>query len=91
MPRFVTRVTRHLEGRFAISAILGFCMFSATFALATAIGPTQRGLPSVAPVSPEAAYAELEVQELVDERIHLHLKRLHMLAPATSGSGIVAQ
>lgn len=88
MPRFVTRVTRRLEGRFAISAILGFCMFSATFALATAIGPSQRELPSVARIGPEAARAELEVQELVDERIHLHLKRLHVLAPATSGTGI---
>lgn len=91
MPRSIARVTHWLKGRFAISAILAFCMFSATFALATAIGPSASPLPSVAPVSPEAAYAEVGVEELVNERIHLHLKRLHVLAPATAGSGIIAR
>lgn len=91
MPRFITRVTRRLEGRFAISAILAFCMFSATFALATAIGPAAPAFPKVAPLGPEATHAEVGVQELVDERIHLHLKRLHTLAPATAGSGIVVR
>ncbi len=81
MPRFVRRVTSHLEGRFAMSAILAFCMFSATFALATAMGPVKQ-VPASAALSAEATVAELQVQELVDERIHMHLKRLHALAAA---------
>lgn len=88
MPRFVRRVTRHLEGRFAITAILAFCMFSATFALATAMGPVRAREARLAALSPDAAQAEFEVKELVDERIHMHLKRLHVLAPVTDGTGI---
>lgn len=92
MPRFAHKITRHLEGRFALSAILAFCMFSATFALATAIGPARvQGALGEARLSPEATVAELHVQELVDERIHMHLKRLHSLEPAVVGAGIAAR
>jgi hypothetical protein len=83
MPRFALRVTKALEGRFAISAILAFCMFSATFALATVIAPGRApATPSaIASVGPEGLAAELVVRELVEERIHMHLKRLHSMAP----------
>lgn len=79
MPRFARRVTTALEGRFAISAILAFCMFSATFALATVISPSRTPRGQTASASSETLAAELDARELVEERIHMHLKRLHTL------------
>ena len=69
----LTQVPRAAQGRFTLAAICGFMMFSATFALATAIGrdelPAQRR-------SPQAINAEQETRAMVAERMHLHLKRL---------------
>lgn len=81
MPRILRRVTSQLEGRFAVSAILAFCMFSATFALATVIAPARGARAPVEEPRPTAIAAELHVRELVEERIHMHLKRLHALPP----------
>jgi hypothetical protein len=81
MPRFVRRVIRPLEGRFALAAIGGFCMFSATFALATAMSPSQvEHIPPASSSSPEVEEAEAGVRAAVDERLHLHLKRLQTLS-----------
>ena len=77
MPRIVSRVTRRLEGRFAASAIMGFLMFSGTFAVTTLVSATRaQGLPPSV-LTGEAVAAELDVRELLDERVQLHLQRLH--------------
>jgi hypothetical protein len=87
MPRIISSVTRAFEGRIAASAIVGFVMFSATFAVTTLVSASQaQGLPPMM-ASPEVVAAETDVRELVDERMHLHLKRLHGLSGALAGTG----
>ena len=88
MPRNVKSVRRRFEGRIAASAIVGFVMFSATFAVTTLVSSTSApGLPPLS-LNPEVVAAETDVRELVDERLHLHLKRLHGLSGALSGTGV---
>lgn len=69
---------RPAQGRFTLAALCGFVMFSATFALATAMGTDDRG----PPVDPVVAAAEGQTRDLLDERMYLHLKRMHALAGA---------
>lgn len=73
----LTQLPRRAGGRFTLVALCAFVMFSATFALATAFRRDGGGPGKVvAPPSP----AEDAQRELVSERVHLHLKRLHTLA-----------
>lgn len=68
---------RPAGGRFTLAALCGLVMFSATFALASALG----GEEALARTSdPLALEAEDDTRALLDERLHLHLKRLHALA-----------
>lgn len=78
--RNVTSLSKKSRGRFTLAALVGFAMFSATFALATAMSPDP--VPEVATTSRTevALAAEAETRALLDERVHLHLKRLHALA-----------
>jgi hypothetical protein len=89
MPRFAHVVTRRIQGRIALSALLGFAMFSATFFASTLIGGPPGALPTVH--DPEVMAAELGTRELVDERLESHLKRLHGLSSAFAGSGVVVR
>lgn len=87
MPRIVKSVTRRIEGRIAASAIVGFLMFSGTFAITTLVGASRaNGLPP-AHGSEATLAVDVQVRELVDERLHLHLKRLHGLSGALAGTG----
>lgn len=76
---------RPAKGRITLAALCGFVMFSTTFALATAIGsgpaPGPRGASD-----PIALAAEHDTRSVLDERMHLHLKRLHALAGAMDGA-----
>ncbi|MFZ9888562.1 MAG: hypothetical protein ACO3JL_13775 [Myxococcota bacterium] len=85
MPRFVRRVTRQLEGRFALTAILAFCLFSATFALATAVVPGGEVGQRSSLDEPATLAAEQGVRELLEERLHMHLKRIHSLERTAPG------
>lgn len=66
-----------LEGRFTLFAIAAFVLLSATFALATAILPEQTA--SSEPLSPVVVAAETQLKDTLDQRVHLHLKRLASL------------
>lgn len=87
MPRIVSSVTRRFEGRIAASAIVGFVMFSATFAVTTLVSSTRAHTLPPLSLNPDVVAAETDVRELVDERMHMHLKRLHGLSDALAGTG----
>ena len=74
------------RGRFTLAALSGFVMFSATFALATAMGGGPSAGTGAVSEDPAAMSAEHDTRTLLDERVHLHLKRLHALAGAMDGA-----
>ena len=83
MPRYIESVTRRIEGRLAAAAIVGFLMFSLAFGLATIFaGRSAHALPPPVSENAEVLAAELDVREMVDNRIAVHLKRLNGLANA---------
>lgn len=63
-----------LDGKFSLLAISAFVLLSGTFALATALIPEPKD--EVRPMSPVVAAAEADLRGTLDERVHLHLKRL---------------
>ena len=90
MPRFADVVTRRIQGRIALSALLGFAMFSATFFASTLLaGGHPSSLPTVH--DPDVMAAEMGTRAFVDERLESHLHRLHGLSSALHGSGIVVR
>lgn len=76
---------RPAKGRVTLAALSGFVMFSATFALATAIHSDPVPGSGAGPQDPAMIAAEHDTRDLLDERMHLHLKRLHALAGAMNG------
>jgi hypothetical protein len=79
--RHHTEIPRRVTHRFSIAAICGFVMFSATFAVATAFRPAPafEEITEQPVLDPVAQRAEAGHQQLLDERLHLHFKRLHAL------------
>ena len=75
-----TQVPKRVRSRFAIAAICGFVMFTASFALATVFRSS-----AASPVIEEGPVPTLNAlesahQSALDTRLHLHMKRLHAVS-----------
>ena len=64
-----------LEGRFSAFAITGFVLLSAGFALATAFSPRAHSAPRVDDRPAEVLEAEGQLEQVINERVYMHLKR----------------
>jgi len=73
IPHHAPGFFRLIEGRISLVAISAFILLSATVGLAAAVLPGARA-PSA---SPAVLAAESELRLTLNERMHLHIKRLN--------------